>query len=68
MITWIDVSSSNVLAVGFENTTNEICVRFNNGSEYAYPGTEKEYNDILKTPSVGGYVSNVLKHRRFRKL
>ncbi len=56
------VSSSNVSAVGYDDTTNTLGVRFLNGTEYHYYGVPKEIFDGLRSASsLGGYLDQFVK-------
>ncbi len=58
------VSSSNVSEVGYNEETQEVYVRFLNGSLYIYKGVPKhEYEGLLNAPSVGSYL-----HRNFKNV
>ena len=58
------VSSSNVAEVGYDEETQEVYVRFLNGSLYVYKGVPKfEYEGLLNAPSVGSYL-----HRNFKNV
>lgn len=59
-MTMIPVSSSNLSAVGYEDTT--LYVRFHSGSTYAYFNVpENVYNGLLAAPSKGKYLASVIK-------
>lgn len=60
---WTSVYSSNVNAVAYDTSTSTLYVRFNNGSEYAYPSANISlYNGMLSAPSVGQYHAAYVKH------
>jgi hypothetical protein len=53
---YVSVSSSNVAAVGYDDATNTLGVRFLNGSEYHYFGVPRDVYDALRgASSVGTY-------------
>lgn len=59
-----DVSSSNIQSVGYDHNTQTVCVRFLNGSLYAYKGVpEHEFEGLKNAPSVGSYL-----HRNFKNI
>jgi hypothetical protein len=59
-----DVSSSNIQSVGYDGVTQTVCVRFLNGSLYAYKGVpEHEFEGLKNAPSVGSYL-----HRNFKNV
>ena len=60
----ISVSSSNVSEVGYANETQEVYVRFLNGSLYVYKGVPQfEFDGLLNAPSVGAYL-----HRNYKNV
>lgn len=59
---YVSVSSSNVAAVGYDDLTNTLGVKFLNGSEYHYGGVPKEvYEGLLSASSVGSYFDQHVK-------
>jgi len=59
---YVSVSSSNIAAVGYDDETNTLGVRFLNGSEYQYANVPKEvYEGLLSAASVGGYFDQHVK-------
>lgn len=62
--TMIDVSSSNIQSVGYDEKTETVCVRFLNGSLYVYRGVPiHEFEGLKDAPSVGSYL-----HRNFKNV
>jgi len=60
----IEVSSSNVQSVGYDESTETVCVRFLNGSLYIYKGVpHHEFEGLKNAPSVGSYL-----HRNFKNV
>lgn len=58
----INVSSSNVNAIGYDSGTSTLRVRFNDGSEYDYYNVpENIYNDFLSAGSPGTFLHQVIK-------
>lgn len=56
----INVTSSNVSAIGYANGVIE--VHFHNGYAYRYPNcNERLFNEFLNSPSKGQFVHRVLK-------
>ncbi len=56
------VDSSNVEAVGFDESEREIWVRFLSGDTYVYSNAdETTFHDLLNAPSVGSYLNRVIK-------
>ncbi len=61
-IAWKDVESSNIAAIGYDATEEELHVRFNTGSEYVYFDVpEKIYNDFMDAGSKGRYFATTIK-------
>lgn len=59
---YVNVSSSNVAAVGYDEETSTLGVKFLNGSEYHYSGVPKSvYEGLLSAASVGGYFDQNVK-------
>lgn len=60
----IEVSSSNIQSIGYDENTETVCVRFLNGSLYVYRGVPMhEYEGLKNAPSVGSYL-----HRNFKNV
>lgn len=60
----IQVSSSNILAVGYDADNQIVHVQFLNGSEYIYKGVPlHEFDGLLNAPSVGSYL-----HRNYKNI
>jgi hypothetical protein len=56
------VTSSNVAAVAYDDTTSTLGVRFLNGSEYHYYGVPRDvYEGLLNATSVGTYLNQLIK-------
>jgi hypothetical protein len=60
-INWAEVESSNISATYFDDRTDTICVRFNNGGLYTYMGSHKIYTDFVNSSSMGKYLHDVIK-------
>lgn len=62
-IAWTDTpDSSNVKRVYYHESTQTVCVQFQNGGLYTYlDPTEEIYMGLIHAPSVGKYLNNVLK-------
>jgi hypothetical protein len=59
---YVQVSSSNVAAVGYDDDTNTLGVRFLNGTEYHYLNVPKDVFEGLKSASsVGTYLNQYIK-------
>ncbi len=60
----IQVSSSNILAVGYDADNQIVHVQFLNGSKYIYKGVpQHEFDGLLNAPSVGSYL-----HRNYKNI
>ena len=60
----IQVSSSNILAVGYDADNQIVHVQFLNGSVYIYKGVpQHEFDGLLNAPSVGSYL-----HRNYKNI
>lgn len=58
------VSSSNISEIGYDDATQEVYVRFLNGSLYVYKGVPQvEFDGLLNAPSIGSYL-----HRNFKNV
>lgn len=61
-INWQSVESSNIGAVAFDDKSQTICVKFNNGGLYSYIGGNEElFLNFVNANSVGKYLNNVVK-------
>ena len=58
------VSSSNISEIGYDGATQEVYVRFLNGSLYVYKGVPQfEFDGLLNAPSIGSYL-----HRNYKNV
>lgn len=56
------VDSSNVEAIGYDNKTQQLHVRFLSGTTYVYDKVPADiYEDLMAAPSKGSYVNRVIK-------
>ena len=68
---WVDVVSSNVQAVAYDELTRLICVRFLGGGLYSYEYMGEELNPgevftgLAHAVSVGSYLDTVIKKGNF---
>lgn len=61
-IEMIQVSSSNILAIGYDAENQIVQVNFLNGTEYKYKGVpQHEFDGLLNAPSIGSYL-----HRNYK--
>ena len=59
----IEVQSSNIGAVGYDEKDQEVYVRFLNGSVYAYGGVPlHDFEGLRDAPSVGAYLNRNFKN------
>jgi hypothetical protein len=60
----IQVSSSNVAEIGYDESTQTVYVRFLNGSLYGYKNVPvHEFEGLKNAPSVGSYL-----HRNYKNV
>lgn len=69
MTKMVDVVSSNIKAIGFDELKNELTVEFNSGSKYVYESVPVSiYETFLEAESKGKYfhrnVRNVYSYSR----
>lgn len=58
----ISVNSSNVAAIGYDQSTATLEVEFRSGSVYQYFDVpESAYQELMSAASVGGYLNTVIK-------
>ena len=58
----IPVSSSNVAEIGYDETNQEVYVRFINNALYVYRGVPQyEFEGLRDAPSIGSYL-----HRNYK--
>ena len=59
----IDVSSSNVQSIGYDEATQTLYVRFLNNALYIYKGVPSfEFDGLRDAPSVGSYLHRNIKN------
>lgn len=59
----IQVSSSNVESIGYDEANQILYVSFLNGSTYIYKGVSQyEFDGLLNSPSVGSYLHRNIKN------
>ena len=60
----IPVSSSNLESIGYDDQTQEVYIRFLNGSIYVYKGVPlHEFENLRDAPSLGSYL-----HRNYKNV
>jgi len=60
----IQVSSSNISAIGYDAENEVVHVQFLNNSEYIYKGVPRhEFDGLLNAPSLGSYL-----HRNYKNV
>jgi KTSC domain len=61
-VTMVPVESSNIKAVGHDAATNELHIRFTNGTTYIHSGVPRAfYQNMLQAPSKGKYHAERIK-------
>lgn len=59
---YVAVSSSTVGAVGFDEASSTLGVRFNTGAEYHYSGVPRQvFDGLVSASSVGQYLDQFVK-------
>ncbi len=59
----IDVVSSNVAQIGYDENERMVYVRFNNGMLYTYKEVPLiEYEGLINAPSIGSYINKNFKN------
>lgn len=59
----IPVSSSNIDSLGYDEQSQQLYVRFLNGSIYVYKGVPLfEYQNLMQASSYGSYLNRNLKN------
>ena len=60
----IDVNSSNVAQIGYDENEQTVYIRYNNGTLYIYKEVpQHEFDGLKNAPSVGSYL-----HRNFKNI
>ena len=60
----IPVSSSNIESIGYDEQSEQVYVRFLNGSLYVYKGVPlHEFENLRDAPSLGSYL-----HRNYKNV
>lgn len=63
---WTYVSSSNLVAVAYDETTQDLYIKFKSNSVYRYPNTDKSlFTGLINAPSKGRYHDAYIKHNDF---
>lgn len=58
-----NVASSNVISVGYDESSQTLEVEFHSGSIYQYYNVSKNiYDEMMKAPSKGQFLSNQIKN------
>ncbi len=59
----IQVSSSNIAAIGYDKESETVQVQFLNSAKYVYKGVpQHEFDGLLNAPSVGSYFNRNFKN------
>ena len=60
----ITVSSSNIESIGYDEPSQQVYIRFLNGSLYIYKGVPiSEFENLRDSPSLGSYL-----HRSYKNV
>lgn len=62
-----NVFSSNLRSVGYDELTNTLEIKFNNGNVYCYNVPKSTYINLMNASSKGSYFSTHIKHLPFVK-
>jgi KTSC domain len=58
----IQVESSNLASVGYDEATKTLEIQFHSGGIYEYDDVEKEiYDDLMKAESKGSYFMSMIR-------
>lgn len=69
MAEMIPLDSSNLAAVGFDETIPGVVIQFHNGASYAYPGTnQSDLNALLSAASPGQFFQRHFKSLPFKRM
>jgi hypothetical protein len=61
-VEYVSVSSSTISAIGYEEASNALGVRFHNGTEYHYFGVPQDVFEAMRSaPSVGRFFDQNIK-------
>ena len=61
---WVDIKSSNINKIKYEDTTNTLSIKFNSGYVYEFIGVEKAvYQSLLKASSKGKFFHQNIKNK-----
>ena len=56
------IDSSNIEAIGYDQASQELHVRFLSNAEYVYHGVPQEvYDELMAAPSKGSYLNRVIR-------
>jgi len=56
------VESSNISALGYDEKTGELHVKFNSGTQYAYAGVPLDtYEELIQAESIGSFFYHHIK-------
>lgn len=59
----IFVDSSNIEAIGYDDTTQDLHVRFLSGALYVYHGVPRNvFDELMLAPSKGSYLNRQVKN------
>ena len=62
MVEMLSVSSSSVAAVGYDEQSGDLFIEYVTSGTYIYIGVPMPvYEDLMRAPSIGVYVNQVIK-------
>lgn len=64
---WIDVNSSRVSSVAYDIATQELVLRFPDGTIYGYSCEPDMLDRLLNSDSIGKFVNTVLANLNYRR-
>ncbi len=67
---WVNVTSSNISCVKYDEDNNVLTVRFNSGAEYEYYDVySDDYYNLISAPSCGSFLNHNIKGKyRYEKI
>ena len=70
MLNWIEVESSAVEQVAYDDGRNDLHVEFEGGAHYRYSGVEPdEFHRLLGSASIGAFINRDIKpHHPYEEL
>lgn len=61
---WVDVESSNIKRIAYDELNENLYVKYNQGTEYRYLKVPKNiYEDFKNAPSKGSFMNSMIKNK-----